>query len=114
MPFTTAATVGYAIDAKRARGHLVPDPVDEIAGEPVLARVDQGRWIGDCNQYNPARNRICRGAQLVTPDDQRFWCVLCYNADNQGRWRPVTWPDDPPAIEQALDGQLAPDQNWTP
>ena len=114
MSFRTADSARYAIEAKRAKGEHIPEPVGEITGEPVLARVDHGRWIGDCNRYDPAKNRICRGAQLVTPDDRRFWCVCCFNADNAGHWRPVVWPDDPPDVEQSLGGLLAPDQNWMP
>jgi hypothetical protein len=114
MSFKTATSAWDAILVAQAARSDMPNPVDEIAGPPVQARVDHGRWVGDCNQYDPAKNRICRGAQLLAPNDRRFWCVSCRNASNEGKWRPVAWPDDPPQVEQTLDGRLAPDQNWTP
>jgi hypothetical protein len=91
----------------RARGMIVPYPLsNEVSGTPVVAVANNGRWIAECE---------CRSAQLIDPDDIRFFCVRCFNANNDGKWRPVTWPLDAEDIEKAL--LVRPDkanQNWLP
>lgn len=94
-------------DRLRARGMSVGHPVEgEPVGTPVFARVDHGRWLAECE---------CRSAQILDPDDRRFFCVRCENATNGGRWRPVEWPDDPDSIEAVLLARPRPEnRNWQP
>lgn len=69
-----------------------PAPAD---GLPIVAAVvNHGRWIAEC----PA----CSSAQLVRPDDPRFWCVECRNASAGGAWLRIVWPDDAAAAEHFL------------
>lgn len=106
------------IDLLHAWGHPVPEPASGApAGPPVLARVNHGRWIADCHlriTTGPWAGQRCHNAQYVHPDDPRFFCVTCHNAEVGGRWRPVTWPPDPAAIEATLEGLPIPEQNWQP
>jgi hypothetical protein len=105
--------------ANRARVEQALDPIPEPAspeptGPVVMARLDHGRWIGDCGLADTARQRVCRNAQFVDPDDHRFYCVVCHNAACGGVWRPVLWPIDRAQVEAPLAGLPAREQNWTP
>jgi hypothetical protein len=113
-----AATI---IELLRARGHLdelgqpVPDPtLGAPTGSGVVARLNHGRWLGDCNLQDTIRGRTCLNAQLLDPDDPRFFCVECFNGANGGRWRPVTWPANRAGIEAQLEARQQPEQNWEP
>jgi hypothetical protein len=108
-----AATI---IDLYRKKGHQVPEPSDPdpVLAPVVKARLNHGRWIGDCGLPDAARQRVCLNAQYVDPDDTRFFCVECHNADCGGAWRPVLWPADRAAVEAPLEGLPAREQNWTP
>ncbi|GGY29664.1 hypothetical protein GCM10010363_07640 [Streptomyces omiyaensis] len=66
--------------------------------ETVYARINHGRWVADCS---------CLSAQIVSPADPRMWCMEC----GTGWWR-ITFPPDPAAIEEALDGLPRTEQNW--
>ena len=55
-------------------------------GDAVVARVNHGRWIGDCP--------VCGGAEVVDPDDPVFMCLSCLNDANQRKVRPVDFPDE--------------------
>jgi hypothetical protein len=112
VPYVDATTI---IEIKRHHGHFVPDPEPEDAADPdVVARVDHGRWIGDCNLWDAARGWTCLNAQAIDPDDERFFCIACHNAEVDGRWRPVVWPADVAAVEVPLESLPVPEQNWTP
>lgn len=118
VPDRGAATI---IDLFRARGHQdefgrgVPDPTDAPpVGASVMARLNHGRWIGDCGLDDAVRERRCLNAQFVDPDDPRFFCVECFNAANGGRWRPVTWPANRALVEAELESLPVPEQNWEP
>lgn len=63
-----------------------------ISGMPVMAYVDFGRWAGRCD---------CGGGTYVDPNDPVFFCMRCGNA-NSGMARPVIFPVDLDAIEDAL------------
>jgi len=81
-----------------------PDQTDVL--RPVLAYVNHGRWVADCD---------CNSAQVVSPADPRFLCPECVNAVSGGRWRPVLFPADPAEIEATFD-EATPDRqiNWHP
>jgi hypothetical protein len=63
----------------------------------VTARVDHGRWIGDCP--------FCPSAQLVSPSDPRFFCPDCKN-DGRGFVK-VVFPRQLESIEAALEKRPA-------
>jgi len=67
--------------------------LDNPSGAAVRARIDQGRWIADCE---------CGGASFVDPDFQSFMCFSCGNRENGGRARPVEFPADRAAIEAVI------------
>lgn len=102
------------IDRVRSLDYPVPEPADgDPTGPPVVARINHGRWIGDCNGFDLRTSLKCLNAQFVHPDDHRFFCIVCFNNDNDGKWRPVTWPGNKDEIEQSLDGLPIPEQNWS-
>ena len=78
-----------------------PVPFESVAGNKVgpseltvHARANHGYWIADCPD--------CAGAQLACPDDHRFMCNNCANVLAGGMWRPVAWPKNRAAIDEAL------------
>lgn len=78
---------------------------DDADGIDVV--INHGRWIAECP--------TCKDAQLASRTDLRFMCVSCANSAIGGAWRPVRWPVEQAAIEEALT--VRPDvsaQNWTP
>lgn len=74
--------------------------------EAAAAYVNQGRWVVDCPD--------CHGAQLACSTDRRFMCVECANVVVGGVWRPVLWPRNAAAIEEALASRLPVNANWFP
>ena len=65
--------------SSRAR---IKTPGDKKAtGKHVVARVNLGRLIADCE---------CGGAEMVDPSDLRFFCFSCGNKSNAGKYRPVS------------------------
>lgn len=85
------------------------NPQTAIRGEPLVAFINEGRWIVGCTD--------CGGAQLAALADQRFMCVDCGNTDNGEAWRPVVLPDPVMAahIVAVLDVRAdVTDQSWTP
>lgn len=58
---------------------------DVVCKQPVIARIDHGRWIADCE---------CQGAEYVDPDEPVFFCLSCLNAAHQGALRPVVFPSE--------------------
>ncbi len=68
-----------------------------VSGDPVVARIDHGRWIADCE---------CKGAEYVDPDEPIFMCLSCQNASNRGLLRPVKFPT--PEIRAKIEAGLRP------
>lgn len=66
---------------------------DRVAGNPVHARIDFGRWIADCE---------CGGAEYVDPDEPIFFCLSCGNSATSGRAREVIFPGNRDAIEKEV------------
>jgi len=58
---------------------------EAVCKQPVIARIDHGRWIADCE---------CKGAEYVDPDEPIFFCLSCLNAAHQGVLRPVVFPNE--------------------
>lgn len=80
------------------QGRGVPFPVDADDSVSAYAEVNvlrQARWIVKCPFG-------CGGAVYADPDDHRFLCDECWNAPVGGKWVPVVWPPDPPAVEALL------------
>lgn len=94
------------------RHHLGDEPrapQGVALGRTVRPRVNQGRWIVDCPS--------CPGAQLASPEVDRFFCVDCLNVAHGGQWLPVQWPEpqDRDAIEAALLARPAiANRSWHP
>ena len=73
---------------------------------PVLAYINEGRWVGDCPQCN-ASMMLLHGAP--------FLCAMCANTDIDCVARPVIWPVDEQAeIEAMLTVRPVANRNWTP
>lgn len=68
------------------------------ADKPVVARIDHGRWIADCE---------CNGAEYVDPGEPIFYCLSCGNTEYQGHVRPVVFP--PPDVRAAIEAGLSPE-----
>lgn len=91
-----------------------PVPFESVAGNKtgpselaVHAHVNHGRWIVECPD--------CAGAQMACPDDHRFMCNYCANVLTGGLWRPVVWPKNKAAIDEALMARPLPrNRNWLP
>ncbi len=61
------------------------------AGTPLLARIERGQWIVDCE---------CGGATFVDPEWPYTFCLSC--RANNGHIRPVKFPGDWREIEKTL------------
>ena len=101
--FDAFAAVEY-IAAKNGHTHHIGVALN---APHVLARVDLGRWIGDC----PA----CRSARLLSPL-RGFWCAGCGLREFDGLELPVDWPaaDDLAAIETLLAVRPIENRWWKP
>lgn len=87
---------------------FIPPPVTTTAGPPARARVNHNKLIADCPD--------CGGAEFVWRDGPRaMLCLSCLNGGIGHAWRPVTLPDDYPAIEAALLARpLVGNRNYEP
>ena len=96
----------------------VPDPAPDAPTTPaVVARINFGRWIGDCGltrTSGPLTGQTCWNAQVVDDDDPRFYCVDCHNEQLGGVWREVEFPADLAAVESPLEALPEHAQNWEP
>lgn len=81
-------------------------PESTAVGEHVGALVNDGRWLVQCR---------CGSAQLVDPNEPRFFCVECLNDHVGGQWVAVRFPGDTGAIEEALEQrEHRGAMNWRP
>ena len=96
----------FATNTARRYRQIIP--ALETADAPVLtAEINHDRWIVKCP--------FCRGAELGDPDDPRFMCLSCWNADASGRFLPVTFPPNRAGIEAELATRpRIENRNWTP
>lgn len=68
--------------------------VDECQDLVVNARIDYGRWIGDCP---------CGAAGYVEPTDPIFFCALCGNHFANRKAVMVIFPENRSEIENILN-----------
>ena len=81
--------------AKRQEDEPYPDrPPLALLGH-ILARVNHGRWIADC--------QTCKAAQLADAVDSYMLCVEC----GSGEWWVVDFPDDKALIEECLEHRMS-------
>jgi len=97
----------YQIDKmiQQTGDRFIPDGLDadalmerilaEPRGKAVTAYINQNRWVATCE---------CGGCEVVDPDDPVFFCLnpLCLNMSNKHYPRPVKFPKNREAIEDAL------------
>lgn len=83
-------------------------PIDELAPETAMARVDWGVWIVDCP--------YCPGAAKVDWGEPLTFCLSCHNEKAGHRWVAVVLPtqEERAAIEAALEGLPEDAQHWRP
>src|SRR5215211_1918488 len=98
-------TAHALLNYMRGVGASIPTPVEEVTGTPVYARADHGRWIVECD--------VEKNAQYTDDNDQRFFCISCFNVAVDGKWRQVIWPEEVNDIESALAIRPIDHQNWT-
>jgi hypothetical protein len=71
-------------------------------GEPIAARVNYGRWCAVCE---------CGGCEDVDDREPVFICLSC---GNEGRLRPVVFPENKAEIERLLLKRAkVSTRNWT-
>lgn len=79
-----------------------PAPADR----DVYARVEQGRWLADCE---------CGGAEYVDLELPLFMCCNDWNRADEHKWRRVVLPADRERIEQLLLARPnIENRNWRP
>lgn len=94
-----ARAVGQAVEPR-------PTP-DTLASYAIRAHVNYGRWIAECPN--------CASAQVVSPEDPRFWCVECGNEYIGGAWAELSFPTDLDGIERLLmQRPFTRNRNWLP
>jgi hypothetical protein len=64
-----------------------------VAGEPVMAFINFGRWGARC--------KVCNTPMYVSPRTPVFFCVECGNGGTRAAWG-VEFPEDRERIEAAL------------
>lgn len=74
-------------------------PPEETVDDSTFARINQNRWVADCTS--------CGSAQVVSPTDPRYACTEC-----GWGWYPLTFPEDPAAVEASLMGLKPGLRNW--
>ena len=98
--------------SKLLPGAQIPQ-VDQIAGS-LAAYINHGRWVADC----PAGDGWSLLVSRATP---LFFCGLCLNKGNDGKWLQVEFPAEKERIEHELLKRQAahpilsaPTRNWRP
>lgn len=85
----------------------VPQFLPTQTGDVEIAvRCEQGRWLAQCPW--------CSSAQWASRTDPRYFCSTCLNERDGARWAAVRWPDDTPAIEEALAMRFTEFATWEP
>lgn len=101
----TAWNLGHVKD-----GQVVmpaPPPATDLADAlPLLARVDHGRWLVDCD--------TCKSAEAIWYDAPMMFCRSCRNPSTHGMWRKVALPKERNDIIAILNLRPTQHQNWSP
>ena len=79
---------------------IVPKLVDGT--KPILAYVNQGRWIAKCE---------CGGAEIIWSEGL-FMCQSCWNSAYKHNFRPVVFPEQRAEIEYILDMRPLMNRHW--
>ena len=78
-------------------------------GTPVEARINHSRWIADCP--------YCIHAEMVDPDNKKFFCLNCGMEHNGHRPLPVKFPPKAQRLEIERLLSIRPleaNRNWFP
>ncbi|MGW8703272.1 hypothetical protein ACWGOK_41275 [Streptomyces eurythermus] len=78
-------------------GRRVTPPEDTV-DETYFARINQNRWLADCD---------CGSAAVVSPTDPRYACTEC-----GWGWCALVFPADSAAVEASLMGIKPSLRNW--
>jgi hypothetical protein len=97
--------------AAARQGVRVNVSVETVCGDAVHARIDHGRWIGDCGSEDGTADGSCNGAEYVDPDEPLFFCLSCMNKANGGKARPVVFPSE--EIRKQIEAGLSPDNYYS-
>ncbi|MGW2837301.1 hypothetical protein ACWCWD_06270 [Streptomyces sp. NPDC001493] len=68
-------------------GRPIERPVEDT-GDTYYARINQNRWLADCD---------CGSAQVISPTDPRYGCVVC-----GWGWVTLVFPEDVAAVEAQM------------
>jgi len=82
---------------------LVDLGVDDKA-KPLVAIVNQGRWLVICPD--------CGGAEYAW-EEKYMMCMSCFNSKVGHRFRPFVFPSQRDQIEELLVSRPLPNRNWT-
>lgn len=94
-----AVILSQAATTNRHLGEL-PDAV--LLDGTVAGYANHGRWVADCPS--------CNAAQVIDPDDPRFWCPFCSLG-----WRTITFAADHRSVDEVLSERAEPEnRNWWP
>jgi hypothetical protein len=88
-------TIGFAPASQVKILDVTLQEPTAIAGIPVVAYVNAGRWLAKCE---------CGGAEFVDFEDPSFMCCSCWNEPIGHAWRTVVIPA--PATRVAVDRLL--------
>lgn len=83
--------------AHRAQRRVNP-PSGILIGQRAWARINHGRWVGDCP---------CGSAQVVSPDDPRLACTECGYG-----WMTLVFPENVAVVEASVMHELPHLRNW--
>lgn len=72
-------------DIAKMRTMTFPNKKLSVSNDAVIARIDYGRLIADCE---------CGGAEYVDPDDLRFFCHSCGNVNHKRAFRKIYIPKE--------------------
>ena len=99
----------FVATIRRKRHFPGPLPAEIDEDHVAVAYINHGNWVADCP--------FCTGAELVDPDDRRFWCLGCDMRGNGGKWLRVAMPA--PAKRAQIEGLMLArprdrNRNWNP
>lgn len=93
MASVTSLVRSMSVQAAQRGKIAFPWDGRSVAGAPVEAFVNFGRWLAQCD--------LCGNHEYVDPDTPIFFCANCGNGDSRAA-RPVEFPFDREQIEATL------------